>query len=267
MFCDLADSTRLTRQLDPEQLRELIHSFHHCCRERIASFHGYLARYMGDGLLAYFGYPHASELDPERALHAGLSILESWRQQRPIDAALRIGVETGQVIAGDVIGQGSSEEHEVLGDTPNLAARLQGIAPTDSLIIGPGCAAITSRRFELEPLKAQILKGFEQPIKAYRVKHAINVTPPTQQKSLLIGRQLELTELEQQLEDPSRLPLALIEGIAGIGKSRLLEHLLNRLAGRYNRASLHCSPFFSDQPLYPLHQYWQRPADDSGRAQ
>ncbi|MDP6842862.1 MAG: adenylate/guanylate cyclase domain-containing protein, partial [Rhodospirillales bacterium] len=138
MFCDLAGSTALSEQLDPEDLKDVIGVFQELCAREIKTYGGYIARYMGDGILVYFGYPTAHEDDPERSVRAGLNIVTgvTGLEPRPgLELQVRVGIATGSVVAGDIIGEGASEEHAVLGVTPNLAARLQSLAPPNGLVI------------------------------------------------------------------------------------------------------------------------------------
>ena len=148
MFCDLVGSTALSERLDPEDLREVIHTYQECCAGVVARFEGFIARYMGDGLLIYFGYPKAHEDDAERSIRAGLGIVEAVGELRPRDELtlqVRVGIATGQVVAGDIIGEGASEESAVLGETPNLASRLQGLAKPDTVVIAPATHQLVSR--------------------------------------------------------------------------------------------------------------------------
>ena len=137
MFCDLIGSTELSQQLDPEDLREVNRAYQDACKAAIERYEGYVARYMGDGLLAYFGYPQAHEDDAERAVHAGLSVVKSvgGLRKQDIELGVRVGIATGSVVVGDLIGEGASQESAVVGETPNLAARLQGLAEKDTVVI------------------------------------------------------------------------------------------------------------------------------------
>ncbi|WP_165839949.1 ATP-binding protein [Motiliproteus coralliicola] len=259
MFCDLVGSTALSQASDPEDFRDLIHRFQHCCTEVIEQFDGYIARYMGDGMLVYFGYPRAAELDAERAVRAGLELVRRVEQLphpdgQPLRA--RVGVETGLVVAGDVIGQGAAAEHEVLGDTPNIAARLQAVANPGWVVIGPGCQGVVAKRFRVLSLGQQQLKGIREPVPTYRVLSVASASTSSRQAPLL-GRSQEIAKIEQYLDRPSKGGLLIIEGGSGLGKSRMLDDLLGQTSGQYERVLLRCSPFFKDRPLYPVIRHWQ----------
>jgi len=155
MFCDLVDSTRLSRHLDPEDLQDVVGRFFNACSRAIGRFDGYIARYMGDGMKVYFGYPHAHENDSERAVHSGLAILEAVKelnQNNPdqgFDIAARIGIATGQVVVGEILGQEIAKERPAFGETPNLAARLQALAKPNQLIIDQATKRLAGNEFEL----------------------------------------------------------------------------------------------------------------------
>ena len=172
MFCDLVGSVALSEQLDPEDLREIIHVYQRCCTGVSERFRSFIARYMGDGLLIYFGYPQAHEDDAERAIRAGLEIIQAVGELRPridLELQVRIGIATGQVVVGDYIGVGASEEMEVVGETPNLAARLQSIAEPGTVVIAPATRNLVGGLFEYEDLGNQDLKGISVPVRAWRV--------------------------------------------------------------------------------------------------
>ena len=162
MFCDLVGSTQLSQQLDPEDLREVIGAFQEACTSATARYDGYIARYMGDGILIYFGYPQAYEDNAERAVRAGIGIIEAVeRLKTRADSALevRVGIATGDVVVGDIIGEGASEEHAVLGDTPNLAARLQGVAEAGQILIGATTQQLIGNAFDLDDLGPRTSKA------------------------------------------------------------------------------------------------------------
>ena len=170
MFCDLVGSTELSQLLDPEGLQNLITAYQAACNSAIERFDGYVARYMGDGMLIYFGYPVAHEDDAERAVRAGLGIIEevaSLDLPYEVELSVRVGIATGLVVAGDIIGEGASEERSVLGETPNLAARLQGIAPPGCVIIADSTRRLVEGRVEVEALQPVSLKGFKDSIQAF----------------------------------------------------------------------------------------------------
>ena len=174
MFCDLVGSTALSAELDPEDLREVMSSFQDICREAIDRFGGFIARYMGDAVLVYFGYPRAHEDDAERAVRAGLAVVEAIRAAHGKDKrdktslSVRVGVATGPVVVGDIVGEGAAEEAAVIGETPNLAARLQAIAVPDQVVVAPATQRLLETSFEFEDLGVHELKGIAEPVRAWR---------------------------------------------------------------------------------------------------
>ena len=175
MFCDLVGSTAMSARLDPEDMREIIGAYHRCCATLIEHNGGFVAKYMGDGVLAYFGYPQAHEHDAERAVQAGLAIVEA--APKLVTAAgsplhVRVGIATGLVVVGDLIGSGEAQERGVVGDTPNLAARLQSIAEPDMVVIAEGTRRLLGNLFELQDLGARDLKGIAGPTRAWAALRA-----------------------------------------------------------------------------------------------
>ena len=269
MFCDLVGSTALSERLDPEDLREVIHTYQDCCAGVIARFGGFIARYMGDGILVYFGYPQAHEDDAERAIRAGLGIVEAVRELRPLDdlaLQVRIGIATGLVVVGDMIGEGASEESAVLGETPNLAARLQGLAEPNTVLIAPATHHLVSGLFEHKDLGSRDLKGFSTPVRAWRVvgeaaaesrfdaAHAAGMTP-------LVGREEEIGLLVKrwdQVKDGVG-QVVLLSGEAGVGKSRIVRSFRERLEGElHHRVLYYCSPFHKNTAFYPAIDHLER---------
>ena len=172
MFCDMAGSSALSTRLDPEDLREVIRGFQDACVRAIRRFDGFIAKFMGDGVLAYFGYPRAHEDDAERAVRAGLAVVDVIsRLMLPTKARLevRVGIATGLVVVGETLGEGSSQEQVVIGETPNLAARLQGIAEPNAVVIADGTRHLLGRIFDLEDLGPRFLKGMANPVPSWRV--------------------------------------------------------------------------------------------------
>src|SRR5208282_2287845 len=170
VFCDLVGSTALSARLDPEDMRGIIGAYHKCCASLITSNGGFVAKYMGDGVLAYFGYPQAHEHDAERAVRAGLSIVEAVPKLQTSAGAplhVRVGIATGIVVVGDLLGSGEAQERGVVGDTPNLAARLQGVAEPDSVVIAESTRKLLGDLFVLVDLGPQDLKGVPGPTRAY----------------------------------------------------------------------------------------------------
>ncbi len=172
MFCDLVGSTALSARLDPEDLRAVIGAYHRCCAEVIGRGSGFVAKYMGDGVLAYFGYPRADEHDAERAVRSGLALVEAVARLDTVAALplqVRVGIGTGLVVVGDLIGQGAAQEQAVVGETPNLAARLQALAEPGAVVIAPSTRRLTGDLFDYEDLGAVEIKGFAAPVSASRV--------------------------------------------------------------------------------------------------
>src|SRR6202035_5892140 len=160
MFCDLVGSTAMSARLDPEDMREIIGSYHRCCAELVERNGGFIAKYMGDGVLSYFGYPQAHEHDAERGLRAGLALVEAVPKLNPsicVPLQVRIGIATGLVIVGDLLGAGASQEQAVVGETPNLAARLQAVAEPDTVVIAESTRKLVGNLFELDDLGGQDL--------------------------------------------------------------------------------------------------------------
>src|SRR5271163_1960936 len=179
MFCDLVGSTAMSARLDPEDMREVIRAYQDACSGAVARYDGFVAKFMGDGVLAYFGFPRAHEEDAERAVRAGLDILAVIAKldtQAKETLKVRIGIATGIVVVGDLVGLGSAQEHAVVGETPNLAARLQALAEPGSVVIAEATRRLLGRVFDLEPLGSQTLKGFDAPVPVWAVlREADNV--------------------------------------------------------------------------------------------
>jgi class 3 adenylate cyclase/predicted ATPase len=271
MFCDLVGSTPLSAQLDPEDLRGIIATYHRCCAELIERNGGFVAKYMGDGVLAYFGYPQAHEHDAERAVRAGLGLVEVVPKLTTAAAAglqIRVGIATGLVVVGNLIGSGEAQERGIVGETPNLAARLQGIAEPNMVIIADSTRRLLGTLFELEDLGVRDLKGIAAP-----VRHWAAVRPSLVEsrfEALHAGGLAELVGREEELElllrrwskaKTSEGQVVLLSGEAGIGKSRLTAALLERLAGEpHTRLRYFCSPQHTDSALHPIIGQMERAA-------
>jgi predicted ATPase/class 3 adenylate cyclase len=261
MFCDLVGSTALATKLDPEDLREVIGAYHRCCAEQINKTGGFVARYLGDGVLAYFGYPRAHEHDAERAVHAGLGLVEAVAKLRTavgVRLRVRVGIATGLVVVGDLIGEGVSQEHEVVGETPNLAARLQGLADPETVVIGGSTRRLLGGLFEYRDLGVMSLKGFGDPVQVWQVTGLSTVDSRFEAlrgtTTPLIGREEEIDLLLRRWDQAKRGEgcVALISGEPGIGKSRIAQTLLERLSDEpHTRLRYFCSPHHRDSALYP----------------
>ena len=275
MFCDLVGSTALSTRLDPEVLQDLIRAFQDRCAGAISRFDGYIARYMGDGMLVYFGFPRAHEDDPERAVRAGLDVVRAIADlnrdngaRNDVDFAVRVGIATGIVVVGDIVGEGAAAESAVVGETPNLAARLQGIAQPNQVVISSSTRDLVVERFEFEDLGSQQLKGLSESVKAWRVvsetsgESEPSRTPDPARKVMpLVGRNEELGLLLRAWEASKvgQGQVVLINGEAGIGKSRLLDALRTRVEGEdYLWVAVRCSPYHGQTALYPVIRQLER---------
>ena len=262
MFCDLVGSTELSRRLDPEDLQQVVISYQAACNTAIARFDGYVARYMGDGLLVYFGYPVAHEDDAERAVRAGLDVIQEVTSlDTPFEAelAVRVGIATGMVVAGDIVGEGASEERTALGETPNLAARLQGLAPPGGVIIADTTRRLVEGRIDVEPLEPVSLKGFTEPVQAFSATgiHAASRFEAATSRGLtpFVGRDSELRLLKDRWSQAcaGEGQVVLLSGEAGIGKSRILREFRDQLSGeRYISLRYQCSPYGSNTAFLPI---------------
>jgi class 3 adenylate cyclase/tetratricopeptide (TPR) repeat protein len=269
MFTDLVGSTALSTKLDPEDLREIISAYHRRCAEVIVKHGGFVARYMGDGILAYFGYPQAHEDDAERAVRAGLALIGTvgkLRIQEPLQ--VRIGVATGLVVVGDIVGFGEAQERGVVGETPNLAARLQGTAEPNTVVIAEGTRRLLGNLFELQDLGPKDLKGITRRVRAWAVLRSSSVESRFEALhatglTAFVGRKEE-TGLLLRCWAGARTgqgQVVLIAGEAGIGKSRLAVALMERLGGEPDtRLRYFCSPQHTDSALYPIIGQMERAA-------
>ena len=269
MFSDLVGSTALSARLDPEDLREVISAYQKCVAETVQRFGGFVAKYMGDGVLVYFGYPQAHEDDAERAVRAGLELVAAvggLKTHAPLQT--RVGIATGLVVVGDLIGSGASHEQAIVGETPNLAARLQGIAEPNSVVVAESTRRLVGNLFDLEDLGAKDLKGIGGPIRAwaalrpssvesrFEAFHASGLTE-------LVGREEELELLLRRWSKAKsgQGQVVLLSGEAGIGKSRLTAALLERLINEpHARLRYFCSPQHTDSAFYPIISQMERAA-------
>jgi class 3 adenylate cyclase/tetratricopeptide (TPR) repeat protein len=262
MFSDLVGSTALSTRMDPEDLREVIGVYQAASAKVIQSFDGFVAKFMGDGILAYYGYPRAHEDDAERAVRAGVDIIRAvsaLKTQSPEPLQVRIGIATGLVVIGDLIGSGEAQERGVVGETPNLAARLQSLATPNSVVIGPTTRRILRDLFEYQDLGRIEVKGFDAPVQAYRVIRASLVESRFEAlrttTTPLVGREeeIELLMRRWQRAKEHESSVVVVCGEPGIGKSRLAQAVQDRLSTEpHTRIRYFCSPHHEDSPLYPI---------------
>jgi class 3 adenylate cyclase/tetratricopeptide (TPR) repeat protein len=269
MFSDLVGSTQLAARMDPEDLREVISAYQKCVAETVRRLNGFVARYMGDGALIYFGYPEAHEDDAERALRAGLELIVAVTELNlPVSLQSRVGIATGMVVVGDLTQSGDAQERGIVGETPNVAARLQGIAEPNMIVIAESTRALVGNLFELQDLGRRELKGIAEPVRAWAALRASSIEGRfealhTTELTELIGREEELELLLQRWETAKsgEGQGVLISGEAGIGKSRLAAALLERLASKpHTRLRYFCSPQHADSALYPIIGQMERAA-------
>ncbi|TPN30930.1 hypothetical protein FKO01_16680 [Mesorhizobium sp. B2-3-3] len=269
MFVDLVGSTALASTLDPEDLRSVITTYQSLIAAEVARYDGYVAKYMGDGVLCYFGWPHAHEDDAERSVRAGRSIVKAvanLRTPAQLPLAVRVGIATGLCVVGDVIGTGSAREDAVVGETPNLAARLQALAQPGCVVISENTMKLLGGVFAFESLGPLELKGISVPVSSFVVvsERIVETRYDARVASLpqiMIGRDLELGLALERWEQAKKGEgqLVLLSGEAGIGKSRITHALINAVSQeQHSRASYQCSPYYSGSPLYPVIQQLRR---------
>ncbi|MGY4400806.1 AAA family ATPase [Bradyrhizobium sp. USDA 3315] len=261
MFADLVGSTALSARMDPEDLREVITTYQTCVANTVCRFGGYVARYMGDGVLIYFGYPAAHEDDAERAVRAGVALIDAVDTlSAPEPLQVRVGVATGLVVVGDLIGSGEAQQRGIVGETPNLAARLQAVAEPNTVVIAEDTRRLLGDLFELRDLGPKDLKGIARPVRAFAALQASSVASRFEAMhpgglTALVGRE---EELELLLRRWSRAQagegqVVLLSGEAGIGKSRLTAALLERLAREpHTHLRYFCSAQHTDSAFYPI---------------
>ncbi len=275
MFVDLVDFTAMSRALDPEDLREATRTFQSVCADAVKQFDGSIAQYLGDGILAYFGYPRAHEDDAERAVRAAFNVIgrvSGLLAGHGIPIAVRVGIATGLVVVGDVVSAELVAGQAAIGEAPNVAARLQAMAEPGAIVIAPTTARLLGQRFRLEALPAISLKGLLSPMTAYRVWSEQAVVSrfesrPARGRSALVGRESEFSALWRawQAAAVGRGSLYLVQGEAGVGKSRLCADLADRLEGiEHARVTLQCSPHHTATPMYPLIRYIEQAAGLQG---
>ena len=278
MFSDLIGSTALSAPMDPEDLREVISAYQKCVAETVRRFDGFVAKYMGDGVLVYFGYPQAHEDDAERAVRAGLELVAAVSALKsPVTLQTRVGIATGLVVGGDLIGSGEAQERAIVGETPNLTARLQGIAEPNSVVIAEDTRKLLGNLFELQDLGAKDLKGIAGPVRAFAARRPASVEGRFEAMHAsdltdFVGRdeELELLLRRWSKAKTGEGQVVLLSGEAGIGKSRLTAALLEHLSSEpRTRLRYFCSPQ-PDSALYPIIGQMERAAglahDDTAQA-
>ena len=277
LFCDLVGSTELSRRLDPEDLREVMRAFQDTVARSVARYGGHVAKYLGDGLLVYFGWPRAYEDQAERAVRAGLDAVAALAKLEPASGGplqARIGIATGQVVIGDLIGEAGRDQDAVTGETPNMAARLQQSAAPGEVVVSQVTRELIGPAFVIEKLGSLELKGFSQPVPAWRVSSlaAVGATLPIEGRNLsrLVGREHELALLLDRWEQAKggEGQVVLLSGEPGMGKSRLLKELVDRVEPQScTRLRYQCSPYHVADALHPVVQNYVRaaritPSDD-----
>jgi class 3 adenylate cyclase len=262
MFCDLVGSTALSTRLDPEDLREVIAAYHRAVVDVVRSFDGFVAKYMGDGVLIYFGYPQAHEDDAERAIRAGLGVIDAVARLdvKSVRLEARAGIATGLVVVGDLIGEGSSQEQSVVGETPNLAARLQSLAEPNAVVISASTRRLVGDLFECSDLGTVEVKGIDVPVPAWQVLRPSIVESRFEALrgsalTPLVGRDDEIDLLLRRWARAKAGDgqVVLVSGEPGIGKSRITAALVERLHGEpHIRLRYFCSPYRQDSALFPF---------------
>jgi class 3 adenylate cyclase/predicted ATPase len=271
MFCDLVGSTALSARLDPEDMREIIGAYHRCCAEQITKAGGFVAKYMGDGVLAYFGYPQAHEDDAERAVRSALALIDAIQKLRAghdTTLQVRIGIATGLAVVGDLIGEGDAQERGVVGETPNLAARLQALAEPGQVVISPSTRRLTGGLFRYRDMGLKALKGLAEPVQAWQVlgfsavegrfeaQHETSLTP-------LVGREEEIELLLRRWKQAKTGEgrVVLLTGEPGIGKSRLTVAIEDAIRGEEHlRLHYFCSPHHQGSAFHPITAQLERTA-------
>src|SRR6202040_3042201 len=262
MFCDLVGSTALAARLDPEDLREVIAAYHRAVADTVRSFDGFVAKYMGDGVLVYFGYPRAHEDDAERAVRAGLGVIDAVGRLdiKSVKLQARVGIATGLVVVGDLIGEGSAQEQSVVGETPNLAARLQALAEPGAVVIAAGTRRLVGDLFEVRDLGAVEVKGIAAPAPAWQVLRPGVVASRFEALrgsalTRLVGRDEEIDLLLRRWARAKAGDgqVVLVSGEPGLGKSRITAALAEPLhAEPYLRLRYFCSPYHQASALFPF---------------
>jgi class 3 adenylate cyclase/tetratricopeptide (TPR) repeat protein len=261
MFCDLVGSTELSQKLDPEALRELMRAYQQTCGQLIDKYEGHVAQYLGDGLMVYFGWPQAHEDDAERAIRAGLDIVETVKHvPAPAPLHVRVGIATGPVVVGETGSGDASVPKVAVGETPNVAARIQGLAQADQIIIGPDTRRLVGGTFEVNDYGQHVLKGIVEPVRAWRVtgvarsEGRFDAAHGGSGLTPLVGREQELGLLMErwQLAQDGEGQVVLLSGEAGIGKSRILNALREKLEREGAKIMrFECPPYYVNSAFWP----------------
>jgi class 3 adenylate cyclase/predicted ATPase len=263
MFCDIVGSTALAAQLDPEDMGDLIRAFQGAVATAVGRFDGHVAKLMGDGALVYFGYPRAHEDDAERAVRSSLALVaavDALRRDRGLKLEVRAGIATGLVVVGELMGEGEARERGVVGETPNLSARLQGLAEPGNVVVAESTRRLLGGAFELRAIGLQTLKGFAEPVQAWLVLHAtdnLSRFEATRSRAAtpFVGREHETALLVERWRDAceGEGQVALLSGEAGIGKSRILAALRERISHEpHVTVQYQCSPHHVNEAFYPI---------------
>src|SRR5262247_2245053 len=271
MICDLVGSTALAARLDPEDMNAVMDAYHAACARIMLSYDGFIGEFRGDGILAYFGYPRAHEDDAERTVRAALDIVAAvarleTRAAEPL--AVRIGIATGLVMVGDLSGKGALSEHGVVGDTPNVAARLQSLAEPGTVVVAASTRRLLGDLFRLRDLGRHEVEGIAEPVAAWAVEGVSDSESRFEAVHLaglagLIGREDELDFLleRQRLAWKGEGQIVLISGEPGVGKSRLAAALAEHIASEpYTRLRYQCSPYHTNSALHPFIAQLERAA-------
>src|SRR5467141_1897040 len=272
MFCDLVESTKLASQLDPEDLREVVRAYQRVCSDVITRFDGHIAQLLGDGLLVYFGYPQAHEDDTQRAVRAGLGMLAAMgdlnthlQRDKGIQLAVRLGIHTGLVVVG-AMGRQGRQEQLALGEVPNIASRIEGMAEANTVAISAASYRLVQGYFDCEALGAQTLRGVADPVTIYRVlsesgaQGRLDIAQP-RGLTPLVGRESEVTLLLERWEQvkAGQGQVVLLSGDAGIGKSRLVQMLKEHVAQElHTRWECRSAEYYQNTALFPLVDLFQR---------
>jgi predicted ATPase/class 3 adenylate cyclase len=257
LFCDIVGSTALSARLDPEELREKLTAYQIAVAKEVADKRGYVARFVGDGVLAYFGWPNPDEIHAESAVRAGLAIIQAIGAQR---LSVRIGIATGLVVTGDLVGVGAAQTMTAVGETPNLAARMQALAEPGTVVVSEATRSRLGALFEWEGLGLVALKGFDEPVRAWRVQRETETA--SRSEAVHISRLTPLVDRNEELDLLLRRwqrakagegEVVLLSGEAGIGKSRLLAAFEEQLSNEPHAGPrCFCSPYHQDSPLHPV---------------